>query len=367
MNKKIFLLAIIFCTLTFAGNPKLPKNIIIMIGDGMGVSQVSLSVITNPHSVYKEFPITGFSITCSADKLKTDSAAGGTAIACGESTNNGSIGVDKRGESIPSIFDLAKQKKLSTGIVVTCDITNATPAAFLSHTSDRRKSELIAEQIAASETDIIIGGGRQYFTPESLGGKRKDKNNLLDNLKLEGYKVFDTYNELNNSGSNKYFALFEDEDLKAADKRDYSLATLTKKALDGLSSSTNGFVLMVEGSQIDHGGHENNQHYLINELNDFERAVKTAFDFAKSNKETLVLVTSDHETGGVAITGGDVGGESIKVDFASKGHTAAMVGVFAYGPHSEIFSGINENYKIGEKLLMLLEASHSSVKANRSK
>ena len=333
----------------------------------MGVPQVSLSVIKNPNSVFKEFPITGFSITCSADKLKTDSAAGGTAIACGESTNNGSIGVDKRGESIPSIFDLAKQKKLSTGIVVTCDITNATPAAFLSHTPDRRKSELIAEQIAASETDIIIGGGKQFFIPESLGGKRKDKNNLLDNLKLKGYKVFDTYNELNNSGSKKYFALFEDEDLKAAEKRYYSLATLTQKALEGLSHNEHGFVLMVEGSQIDHGGHENNQQYLINELNDFERAVKTAFDFAKLNKETLVLVTADHETGGVAITGGDVGGENIKVDFASKGHTATMVGVFAYGPQSDFFSGINENYKLGRKLFKLLSDNHFSKSTETTK
>lgn len=367
MKKKNFLLAILFCTLTFAGNPKLPKNIIIMIGDGMGVSDVSLSVITNPLSVFKEFSITGFSITCSADKLITDSAAGGTAIACGESTNNGSIGVDKQGESIPSVFDLAKQKKLSTGIVVTCDITNATPAAFLGHTPDRRNNELIAEQIAASETDIIIGGGRQYFIPESLGGKRKDSKNLLVRLKGEGYNVFDSFNALSNSDSKKYFALFEAEDLKAADKRNYSLATLTQKALDGLTHNEHGFVLMVEGSQIDHGGHENNQQYLISEQNDFEKAVKTAFDFAKTNKETLILVTADHETGGVAITDGDVGGENIKVDFSSKSHTAAMVGVFAYGPYSEMFSGINENYKIGKKLLKLVDAPYSDGKVDSSK
>jgi len=326
----------------------------------MGVSQVSISVLTNPNSAFKKFPITGFSITCSADKLKTDSAAGATALACGESTNNGSIGVDRRGKSILSLFDLAKQKKLSTGIVVTCDITNATPAAFLGHTPDRHQSELIAEQISESETDIIIGGGRQYFIPKSSNGKRIDNVNLLNGLKEVGYNVFDSYDELSKSDSKKYFALLADEDLNVANQRDYSLSTLTQKALDGLSDNEYGFILMVEGSLIDHGAHENNQPYLVSELNDFERAVQTALDFAGKNKETLVLVTADHETGGAAITGGELGGEKLKIDFASKNHTAAMVGVFAYGPMSEIFSGINKNYEIGRKILTLLNPAHIS-------
>ena len=367
MKKTFFFFVLIVSTVIFAGTPKFPKNIIIMIGDGMGVSQVTISILTNSNSTFKRFPITGFSITCSADKLKTDSAAGGTALACGETTNNGSLGVDRSGKPIHSILDLAKQKKLSTGVVVTSEIVNATPAAFLGHTTNRHESELLATQFTESETDIVIGGGKKYFIPESLGGKRKDNINLWHQLETNGYKVFSSYDELHKSNDNKYYALLEPGDLKAANKRSYSLSDLTKKALNGLTKNANGFVMMVEGSQIDHGGHENLPDVLINEINDFEQAVKTALDFAESDKETLVLVTADHETGGVAITGGEVNGENLKIDFATKGHTAAMVGVFAYGPQSEIFSGINENFEIGKKLIMLLDAADSIEKVNSSK
>lgn len=338
-----------------------------MIGDGMGVSQVTVSILTNPNSTFKRFPTTGFSITCSADKLKTDSAAGGTALACGETTNNGSLGVDRSGKPIHSILDLAKHKKLSTGVVVTSEIVNATPAAFLGHTANRHESELLAKQFTESETDIVIGGGKKYFIPESLGGKRTDNLNLWHQLETNDYKVFSSYDDLMKSDAQKYYALLEPSDLKAASQRGYSLSDLTKKALEGLTKNKNGFILMVEGSQIDHGGHDNLPDVLINELNDFEKAIKTAFDFAESDKETLLLVTADHETGGVAITGGEVNGENLKIDFASKGHTAAMVGVFAYGPQSEIFSGINQNFEIGKKLIMLLDAADSIEKIDPSK
>jgi len=360
MKKTIFSFVLFISSLILAGTPKFPKNIIIMIGDGMGVSQVSVSVLTNPNSSFKRFPVTGFSITCSADKLKTDSAAGGTALACGESTNNGSLGVDKSGKPIQSILDLAKQKKLSTGIVVTSEIINATPAAFLGHTTNRHESELLAQQFTESETDIVIGGGKKYFVPDSLGGKRTDNQNLLAKLVRSGYEIISSYEELVKSNAQKYYALLEPSDLKAANQRSYSLSELTQKALAGLSKNENGFVMMIEGSQIDHGGHENLPDVLISEMNDFEKAVKTALEFAEADKNTLVLVTADHETGGAAITGGKLDGGNMKIVFASKSHTAAMVGVFAFGPSCEMFSGVNENYKIGRKLLMLLNAQHFS-------
>lgn len=365
--KKITLIIFLLGTIAFAGNPKTPKNIIIMIGDGMGVSDVSISVLTNPNSAFKRFPITGFSITCSADKLRTDSAAGGTAIACGERTNNGSIGVDKFGNSIASVFDVARQKKLSTGVVVTSEVTNATPAVFLGHTNDRRQGELLAEQYTTTLTDIIIGGGRRYFLPERFGGKRKDNVDLLAKLKEHSYDVFTDYEALVTSNSRKYYALLENEALSAAAKRRYSLSDLTKKALSDISTNECGFVLMVEGSQIDNGGHDNNQQLLLNELSDFEQAVATVLDFAEDNKETLVVVTADHETGGVSLIDGELNGSNLKVGFSTKDHTAAMVGVFAYGPGCDVFLGINENYNIGRKLLRLLNdfsVSHSSESGN---
>ncbi|MFA6597481.1 MAG: alkaline phosphatase [Ignavibacteriaceae bacterium] len=361
MKKIIFLVSIFLCSITFAGNPKLPKNIIIMIGDGMGVAQVSASILTNPNSAFKRFPVTGFSITCSADKLITDSAAGGTALACGERTKNGTIGVNKNGDSIPSVFTLAKQKKLSTGVVVTSEVTNATPAAFLGHVLDRHNDELLAEQYTSLGTDVVIGGGEQYFIPETSGGKRKDNVDLLARLRKNGYTIYNNFDDLKNSESQKYYALLEPKALKHAGERNYSLSDLTQKAIRSLSQNENGFVLMVEGSQIDNGGHENNQDILINEVNDFESAVQTVLNFAESNKETLVLVTADHETGGAAIIGGELSGEKLKIGFTTKGHSAAMVGVFAYGPQCELFAGINENYKIGRKLFKLLNDSHFST------
>ena len=326
-----------------------------MIGDGMGVSQVSFSILTNPSSAFKRFPVTGFSITCSADKLITDSAAGGTALACGERTKNGSIGVDSTGKILSSIFDLALQKNLSTGIVVTSEVTNATPATFLGHTPDRHNNELLAEQYTLLETQVVIGGGRRYFVPDTSGGKRKDNVDLLVKLKEKGYLVFDNFEDLNKLVSQKYYALLEKEALKPAEKRNYSLSDLTKKALHVLSQNKKGFVLMIEGSQIDNGGHENNQERLVNEMNDFEKAMQTVLDFSEKNNETLVVVTADHETGGVAITGGEVDGKKLKIEFTTKNHSAAMVGVYATGPLSEIFSGINENYEIGLKLMKLIE------------
>lgn len=355
MKKIIFFLLIFLSTITFAENPNLPKNIIIMIGDGMGISQVSASVLTNANSAFRRFSITGFSITCSADKLITDSAAGATALACGERTKNGAIGVDEMGKSILSLFELAKQKKRSTGVVVTSEVTNATPAAFLGHTTDRHNDELLAKQFTSLETDIVVGGGKRYFIPETSGGKRKDNVDLLAKLHENGYAVLNDFESLTKSDSKKFYALLENEALKPAEKRDYSLSDLTKKALHSLSQNENGFVLMVEGSQIDNGGHDNNQEQLVNELTDFERAIETVLDFAETNKETLVLVTGDHETGGTAITGGEIGGENLKIDFTAKSHTAVMVGVFAYGPQCEMFSGINENYRLGKKLFHLIE------------
>lgn len=186
---------------------------------------------------------------------------------------------------------------------MTSEIVNATPEAFLGHTTNRHESELLAKQILESKTDIVIGGGKQYFLPDSSGGKRKDDQNLWHQIEINGYEVFSSYDDLIKSDAQKYYALLEHYDLKAASQRDYSLSDLTKKALEGLTKNKNGFVLMVEGSQIDHGGHDNLPDVLRSELNDFEKAVKTALDCAAKDKETLVLVTADNETGGVAITG----------------------------------------------------------------
>jgi len=355
--KKFFVFLSLFLSFAIAQQKSVPSNIIIMIGDGMGVAQVSTLIVTNPNSPFKKFPVTGFSVTCSADKLITDSAAGGTAIACGVRTKNGHVGVDGDDHPVSSIFDYAKEKNYSTGVVVTSEVTNATPADFIGHVADRRDNAQLAEQFVDSPTDVVIGGGEKYFLPSKEGGKREDNNDLLLLLKQKGYEVFNSFDQLKNSSAKKYYALLADGDLPEGNERNYSLSDLSQKAIATPSKNQSGFVLMIEGSHIDEGGHRNDQAILTSEITDFESAVGYVLNFAERDGNTLVIVLADHETGGAAITGGDVDGKGLHVDFSTKSHTASMVGVYAFGPQSNLFSGINDNYVIGKKLISLVDGT----------
>jgi len=342
----------------FASEP--PKNIIFLIGDGMGTNYVSSSVLSLKNDPFRRFTSIGFSVTCSADKLVTDSAAGATAFATGYRTNNGTLSLDpKTNQKLLTIFELAEKLNKQTGVVVTCSITHATPAAFLSHVISRNEHFEIAKQIVEQKVDVVIGGGKKYLMPKSLGGDRVDGLNLVSNIKSNGYSYYTNYTELqNNKPENKFYALFEADGLPKASNRDYSLGDLTKIALEYLNKQTKGFILMIEGSQIDWAGHANNDSYALSELEDFNTAVNTALDFAEKNGETLVVVTADHETGGMSIVGGDADGCDLDLKFSTKDHTANMVGIFAKGPGEEEFRGIMDNYMIGRKLFKLVDSTY---------
>jgi len=164
-----------------------PKNIIILIGDGMGINYVGASLLQDPNSPFKEFNTIGLSITCSADKLITDSAAGATAIATGYLTNNKYVSVDTLGSPLYTIFEHAEKLGLSTGIVVTSSVAHATPGAFFAHTIDRNDQTLIASQMIDKDVDVVIGGGLKYFVPKSDSGERKDNRNLTKELVNKDY------------------------------------------------------------------------------------------------------------------------------------------------------------------------------------
>jgi alkaline phosphatase len=149
----------------------------------------------------------------------------------------------------------------------------------------------------------------------------------------------------------KFYALIDSDGVAKASERNYTLGDLTKIAISNLSQNKNGFVLMIEGSQIDWAGHGNNSEYILSELKDFDTAINAALDFAEDNGNTLVVVTADHETGGLSINGGTKNGKNLELKYTTKGHTGNMVGVFAYGPGEEQFRGIYENYMIGRKLI----------------
>jgi alkaline phosphatase len=358
--KPIIVCTVLFLILLVFGNcsrnDNYPKNIIIYIGDGMGVAHITAGKIARGNINLERFSVSGLVTTHSANHLVTESAAAATALATGYKTNNRVVSVSPDNMPLKTIFEYAKERGKSIGVVATSAVTDATPAAFMAHAEDRRQQTDIAEQIANSGIDVLIGGGWAYFVPAtSEGSKRKDHKNLLTVLENRMPLIL-TYDKLSaHTDTQKLAALLSPRGLPKAADRDYSLARLTQTAIQILSKNRNGFVLMVEGSQIDRAAHDHDQQHLISELIDFDDAVGVAFDFAQKNGRTLIVVTADHETGGFAVHDGSMKAKQvISTGFTTTGHTASMVPIFAYGPGSDRFSGIQDNARIGRILIDLL-------------
>lgn len=330
-----------------------PRNIILFIGDGMGVPQLYAGMTRNgqPFNLEK-FPYSGFSKTYSADNYITDSAAGGTAIASGEKTNNGMIGVKPDGTPVSSITEVAHSKGLGTGVVSTSAVTHATPASFVAHNAGRGNYEEIAGDFLKGTIDVFIGGGENHFRT------RKDGIDLTLKLKEQGFDVVYTIEDMNKSQSLKLAGLLSKEHMpKSSEGRQGMLSEMTRKAIETLNKNENGFILMVEGSMIDWGGHENNLDYIIEEMIDLDQAIGVALEFAKSDGNTLIVVTADHETGGLVLSGGDITTHQVEAKFAGKDHSAVMVPIFSFGPGAAKFSGIHDNTFFFNEFVELLGLS----------
>jgi alkaline phosphatase len=323
------------------------RNIILMIGDGMGTSAVYAGYTVNKgHLNLERFRNTGFSKTYSTSYI-TDSGAGGTAIASGCKTYNGAIGVDSSGHPVKTILEWASELGKATGMVATCAITHATPASFISHQASRSDYELIAADFLKTPIDVFIGGGRNHFE------KRKDHLNLSDSLREKGYHVAYNLQEIRDISNGRVAGLLDTLHApKWIEGRGDRLSESVTEAIRLLSADNDGFFLMVEGSQIDWGGHENSINYLATEMADFDKAIGVALDFAQTDGETLVIVTADHETGGVSLMGGNIDSGAIKASFTGTGHTGVMVPVFAFGPYSSNFGGIQENTDLFYKMMI---------------
>jgi alkaline phosphatase len=347
-----------FLLLGCAADNDHPENIILFIGDGMGVAHITAGKIARGNINLERFSNVGLVTTHSADHLVTESAAAATALATGYKTNNRAISVSVDGEPLNTLFEYAKERGKSVGVVVTASVTSATPAAFMAHADDRRQQADIAEQIAYSGIDVLIGGGWSYFVPAAnVGSKRKDQKNLLAALETRMPVILndDKLSVSVQADTHKLAALLSPGGLPKAAERDYSLAQLTRSAIDLLSKNRNGFVLMVEGSQIDWAAHDHAQQDLIAELIDFDDAVGAALDFAEKDRATLMVVTADHETGGLAVIDGSVQNRQVVATaFTTSGHTATMVPLFAYGPGSSRLSGIQDNARVGRTLIELV-------------
>ncbi len=322
-----------------------PKNIILLIGDGMGLTQLYAGYTYNQGKLnITRFPVVGIQKTNSFDDYITGSASSGTAISSGKKTNNGMIGMGPDTTRLVSILELADKNDLATGIISTSAVTHATPASFIAHQVSRHMYEEIAADFLSVDVDVVIGGGKDHFT------KRKDGLDLTDSLEKMGYGIYTALEDVPLEEEKIYCFTAPGHNPKYTDNRGNMLPDATRKALDILGQDENGFFLIVEGSQIDWGGHDNNTDYIVNEVIDFDNAVGVALEYAKEKGNTLVIVTADHETGGMAINNGNIETGQVEGAFTTGGHTGVWVPVFTYGPAAIDFSGFYENTDLFVKM-----------------
>lgn len=320
------------------------RNVIFMIGDGMGLEQVSCAWVLNRGKLNLDnMPYTGISRTYSTSSLITDSAAGGTALACGQKTANSKVGEDQHGEPIYSMLVNAQQLGKKTGVVVTCHLADATPADFCCHSFDRYYYDEIIADYAESGVDYIAGGGRYYFGP-----KREDDRDIVEEMKAKGYNYATTKEELL-AAQLPILGLMSDDNLPVAAERGDLYRTMTARCLDLLNeaSGDKGFVVMLEGSCIDDWLHANDIGKAMEELLDFDRTLGDVLQWAAADGHTLVVVTADHATGALTLQDGDIKEGTIGVEFGNDGHNGIAVPIYAWGPGSQLFTGIKENSEWG--------------------
>ena len=347
----LFSLSIMLVSFVVNAQPKQknegkPKNVILLIGDGMGLAQVYGAKLTSetPLNILKSTHV-GMMTTHSSNDAVTDSGAGGTAIATGFKTKNGMIGMTPDSVEVPSMLDIFASKGLSTGVVVSCAVTHATPASFIAKDVSRNHYEAIALDYLNSPVDVVIGGGLKHFN------KRKDGRSLTKEMESKGFIFYDKLSASIKKGSSKLLILTDSvHPVKMLEGRGKLLPDGTQIALETLGKHPKGFFLMVEGSQIDWAGHANDSAYLISEMRDFDETVGVALNFLKENPETLVIVTADHETGGLTFPHGAIKG-TYRFDFSTGDHTGIMVPVYAFGVGAEVFTGQYDNTDLIRKIM----------------
>jgi alkaline phosphatase len=345
------------------------RNVILCIGDGMGVSQVTLArarAAGPDGKLYMErLPVTGLVRTHAANSVVTDSAAAATALASGIKTKNGMIGMSPDKQAYATILEAAQAKGMATGLVATSTITHATPAGFAAHVASRKMEDKIAEHLIANKVNVLFGGGRKFFLPKSApGSARKDDIDLIAAAQEAGYEYIGTADGLQSLGSSHVLGLFQLDALTTAPPEP-SLAQLTMRAIRILKHAylnspgdRTGFFLMVEGSQIDWACHANDAGATVRQTLLFDQAVEAAVNFALKDGRTLVIVTADHETGGLTLVGSgseDKGDAELLVRWSTKGHSGVPTPLWAVGPGAPQFAGVQDNTEIPKKIAQLLD------------
>ena len=325
------------------------KNIIFMIGDGMGLEQISAAWVCNGGKLNLDnFTNVGIQRTYSANKLVTDSAAAGTALATGHKTNNGMVSMTPDSVAVKSLAEEAMEKGKRAGAAVTCRVNDATPAVFFSHSATRKDQEDIVAQMAGSGVYFLSGGGTKFWRD------REDGRDIAEEVKAKGYTYVETKEDLMAVEEGPVVALMDSHELlPSLDRGDILPASVTK-ALQ-LLDNKKGFFLMIEGSMIDDGGHDNKAGLTMEEIFDFDRTLGIVLEWAEKDGETLVIVTGDHATGGMTLLSGSIDEKRIRVNYSTTGHNGIALPVFAWGPHSEDFIGIYENTELSDRIRALIK------------
>ena len=325
------------------------KNIIFMIGDGMGLEQLSSAWVLNHGglNITDNFTKTGLQWTYSENKLITDSAAAGTALATGCKTYNGHISCKSDGTPLETLAETAKNKGKKVGTAVVCRVNDATPATFFAHNTNRDNHEEIVSSMASSGVDVMFGGGIRFWRD------RKDGRDIVNEVIEAGYTFVSDREGLMDVDSTPVIGLMADLELPPAPYRGDLHTVAAMKAIE-LLDNKKGFFLMIEGSCIDDYCHANKTGYSMEELLDLDRTVGAVLEWAAKDGETLVIVTADHATGGMTLLGGELKEGNIKVNFASQGHNGVALPVFAWGPHSEDFVGVYENTGLSDRIRKLI-------------
>lgn len=326
------------------------KNVILMIGDGMSLMHVYTAWVANRGKLWLEnAQATGLSKTWAVKKLVTDSGSGGTSLATGVKTVYHAVGVDPKGKPLTSLVDVAKELGKDAGMAVTCRLWDATPCDFCCHNIDRDKEEELVGDYPTSGVDFVFGGGAQKFT------NRKDGRDIFKELQKKGYHVSRTLDDFFAYDKNsRIFAVPYDKDTPLPDERGDLLARASMKGISLMNQNKNGFFMMIEGSQLDDYGHFNQLDLLMKETLDFDKTIGEVMKWAAKDGETLVVVTADHETGGLTLVNGNKDEGRVECCFSTKDHSGAMVPVYAFGPGAENFTGIFENTDVFKKIKKLM-------------
>lgn len=324
------------------------KNIILLIGDGNGLAQIAAGLFANGGTLnLSQLKNMGFIKTQAADDFTTDSAAGATAFATGKKVNNRALGVSPDGSILPNLPEILEEYRFSSGIITTDQLTGATPAAFFAHHPERDDSEQIAAFLPKSKLDLFIGGGRRSFESQ------------LPNLKSSGYELLAQLDQVATSKSGRVgFFSAEGSNSTMEEGRGDFLSQSALGAVAFLNNKNQPFFLMIESAMIDSGGHSNSTSTIVTEMLDFDQAIGEMVRFADENPGTLVIITADHETGGVSIPQGNSQTGEVELAFHSDDHTGILVPVFAYGAHSDEFRGFYENSVLFEKVMDLVKKYH---------